>query len=648
MPKLNHRVILLICFLLGIISCKQSLKDIKPVVKDGVLDLSQWDLEKNGSVNLDGNWEFYWSNLYAPDTFISKFPPVPDGYCAVPGTWNKQANPNKNYPGIGFATYRLRIITNGKNQLIGLKIPDMSSSYRMYVNSNLLSENGVVSSDPELSKPKNLPLIKVFQNNSKECEIVVHVSNNFHANGGIWSRITMGTLDAIMKTHNNNYMYSLFLCGICFILFVYHLWIYLLRRKELTALAFGLFCLFILLRTIVTDERILFVLFPNFNMNLGLRIEYFTFIACAATGAAFYRFLTPKEFSIQILRLIIAISCIEILIIFLAPTSFYSSITYIFQILLLSKGSYCMYINGMSIKNKRQGSIPFFISSLILILCSINDILYANIIIQSTYIIAYGFLFFIISQAYLLSFNITKAFNTAELTTANLEQKVLHRTMELQLEKEKSDHLLHNILPEEVATELKLKGSAEAKSFENATVMFTDFKGFTNISENLTPSELVAEIHACYTAFDNILEKYGVEKIKTIGDSYMCASGIPVPSSTHAIAMVNTALEIQQFMEHHIDERKKAGKPVLEIRIGIHSGAVVAGIVGVRKFAYDIWGDTVNIASRMESSGEAGKINISSITYNLVKDAFECVHRGKIEAKNKGEIDMYFVESRKT
>jgi class 3 adenylate cyclase/ligand-binding sensor domain-containing protein len=227
-----------------------------------------------------------------------------------------------------------------------------------------------------------------------------------------------------------------------------------------------------------------------------------------------------------------------------------------------------------------------------------------------------------------------------------LEKTVEIRTAEVVAEKKKSDDLLLNILPEEVAEELKLKGSAAAKLFDQVTVMFTDFKGFTQISEKLSPAELVAEIDICFKAFDEIISRHNIEKIKTIGDSFMCAGGLPVINASNAIDVVKAAMEIQQFMQLHLKVRVKANLDPFEIRIGIHTGPVVAGIVGLRKFAYDIWGDTVNIASRMESSGEAGKINISGSTYEMVKDSFKCNYRGKIQAKNKGEIDMYFVESK--
>lgn len=226
----------------------------------------------------------------------------------------------------------------------------------------------------------------------------------------------------------------------------------------------------------------------------------------------------------------------------------------------------------------------------------------------------------------------------AVLSFDNIKNSLMKK---LEEERNKSEELLLNILPAETAKELKQKGQSDAKYFDEVTVLFTDFQDFTQISQQLSPKELVGEINECFKAFDQIMDKYGIEKIKTIGDAYMAAGGLPVPNKTNAKDVVEAALEMRDWMLSH---RKQKGEGSFEIRIGIHTGPVVAGIVGIRKFQYDIWGDTVNTASRMESNGEVGKVNISGATYELVKDQFACEHRGKIAAKGKGEIDMYFVE----
>jgi len=215
---------------------------------------------------------------------------------------------------------------------------------------------------------------------------------------------------------------------------------------------------------------------------------------------------------------------------------------------------------------------------------------------------------------------------------------------DLAVEKQKSDNLLLNILPFETAEELKTNGYASVRHYNHVSVMFTDFVDFTRITENLTPVELIGELNKFFIRFDDIIGKYNLEKIKTIGDAYMCAGGLPHRDSENPKKVVLAALEIQKFVNECNKEKLESNEPIWEIRIGIHTGDIIAGVVGKKKFAYDIWGDTVNTASRMESSGESGKINISGYTYKYVRDYFDCTYRGKVKAKNKEDIDMYFVD----
>ncbi len=230
-------------------------------------------------------------------------------------------------------------------------------------------------------------------------------------------------------------------------------------------------------------------------------------------------------------------------------------------------------------------------------------------------------------------------------------QEVMHQKEQIELQKRelekqklKSDYLLENILPKQTVEELQIKGYATARSYKLATVMFTDFKGFTKISEQMRPKALLNRLDRYFRKYDEIIDGHYVEKIKTMGDSYMCVGGIPVRNRTNPFDVVLAALEIQKFMEKESDRMKQKKLDPWGLRIGIHTGDLIAGVIGQKRLAYDIWGDTVNIANRMETTSKPGKINISGPTYELIKDYFQCTYRGKVEAKNKGQIDMYFVE----
>lgn len=234
-----------------------------------------------------------------------------------------------------------------------------------------------------------------------------------------------------------------------------------------------------------------------------------------------------------------------------------------------------------------------------------------------------------------------------DIRTKEVEEqkaKLIKQKKLVEKELKEDQKLLLNMLPRNVAREIIKTGKAAPKKYRMASVMFVDFKNFTSISENLRPIELVAELDDSFAYFDDVVDKYYVEKIKTSGDAYMCVGGVPERNRTHAVDCVLAAMDFLKYIEEKKVKREGTGKPQWDLRVGIHTGELVAGVIGKKKFLYDVWGDTVNIASRMEGSGEAGKINISEATFNQIKQYFDCEYRGRFPVKNKGKIDMYYVK----
>ena len=619
----------------------------RPAVNNGYLDLSSWDFNKDGIINLNGKWEFYWNKLYTPEDFKNNALDSEPYYLHVPGVWNTLVVNSKNLPGEGFGTYRLSIKLNHAYKYLGIKILDCSSSYKLWINENLVATNGTVSSVISEIVPQMHPQIKIFEVDSDKVELVVQVANNFHYKGGLWEIIRIGTQEQVIRAKGRSLIFTMLFAGTLFILCIYHLWIFLFRRKEKAALWFGILCFIVLIRTLQINERIICDFIPDFSLNISYRFLYITMHSLIPIVFALYYYTLFEISNLRtILKIIFGISFLEFVIVLFFPTHFYTSLILAIQAILYAEFIYFFILTFYQISSKKKGAKLLLLCLVVILIGGLNDILYLNLIINTTQISHYAFFIFLVAQAYILAYKFAGAYNVVEDLTVNLELKVAQRTRELGEEKKKSDNLLLNILPAEIADELKQKGRTTAKTYSMVTVMFTDIKDFTRMSEKESAELLVAEIDYCFSGFDHIIHKYGIEKIKTVGDAYISAGGLPVLTYSHAEDTINAAMEIRDFMLARKIEKENLGENPFELRIGIHTGPVVAGIVGVKKFAYDIWGDTVNIAARMESSGEAGKVNISGTTYELVKDIFNCSYRGKIQAKNKGEFDMYFVESK--
>jgi len=311
----------------------------------------------------------------------------------------------------------------------------------------------------------------------------------------------------------------------------------------------------------------------------------------------------------------------------------------------LTKGD-AVYIGGYLFVTTMTAVIPLKLrSSLTILFCSISTFFTIGFIkgmsfntAREMYSLNDLIATFVVTSVFVILMNHVRIHNWRN------SRIIVEQREELNRDKIKIDNLLLNILPASIAQELKENGVVQPVYYKSATIVFTDFVGFTRISEKLTPEELVAELDKLFSIFDHVMDKYLLEKLKTIGDAYMFASGIPVADKTSAMKCVLAAIEIQELMKDVNDEKVKMGKPVFELRIGINTGPLMAGVVGEKKFGYDVWGDSVNLASRMESSGEKGRVNISHSTYESVKDCFETEARGEVFAKNKGAITMYFVK----
>lgn len=290
----------------------------------------------------------------------------------------------------------------------------------------------------------------------------------------------------------------------------------------------------------------------------------------------------------------------------------------------LSEGEYIFKVKSKNIYNKISSTATYkFIIKPPIYRTSIAYLIYLVLISLFIYMIYRWRVFLFAEEKY------------------KLEKSINERTEELIKQKERIEQLVENVLPKDTARELETKGRATRKKYERVTVLFSDIQGFTKIAENAKPEQLLDELDNFFLKFDEVVEKYGIEKIKTIGDAYMCAGGIPKKNSTNPIDVIMAAIEIRNFMHNF----KQQAINDWDIRIGIHTGPVIAGVVGSKKYSYDIWGDTVNIASRMESSGLPGEINISEETYLHISKFFDCEHRGKIPVKYKGDIDMFFVKN---
>ena len=630
LKKTGHLLMALFLFSLNLYSDNES-------IKNGVLDLRNRDFEKDGIYHLSGQYEFYYNGFILSKDFdtLSK-----KHYLKVPGTWQGQFWYGVKMKDTAYGTYHLRILVNQKCRNLAFKLPNQSAAYKFYVNDSLVFQNGSIGKSRHEEIPQSLQSVYNFTNQSDTIDIVYQVSNFHYRKGGLWKTPSIGTDSEIQHYKNIKIANDYWLAGILFLFTFTILIFYFYRRKERISLFFGFFGLIGLFRVMATGEVFVTAIFPNFNWEIMVKFELIPFFLAPAIITLIVFTLFRKENVKWIAYAIVFISALFCLFVLFTPaiiSSYLVSPYYYFYLLCLP---YFLYVFTISIVRKREGALLLLIGFISALSGMVFEVLYYSYVVNFYIPGFFGVCILLFAQVILLASRFSSSFTRIENFASELEETVKIRTFDLRNERDKNEQLLLNTLPVKVVQDLKEFGKTEPEKFENVTVYFSDVVGFTNLSTGLDPALLISELNEIFTAFDDIMQKYDCERIKTIGDAYMAVCGMPQKDEQHAVKMLNASIQIIKYLE----ERNKKTKLQWRIRIGINTGRVVGGVVGVKKYIYDVFGDTINTASRMESNSEPMRINVSEATYQITKDKFKYTVRKPAEIKGKGLMQMYFLE----
>jgi signal transduction histidine kinase len=422
-------------FLFTLNACKPNVSDTTaPKVVDGVLDLRAWDFDTDGPVALSGKWEFYWHSHLKPNDFSKEIAPVMSGLIEVPGHWNGVEVKGEKISGDGYATYRLRILLEEASGRMAFKFLDMAVAFSVYVNGKHLTSAGIAGKSFDTTLPRFHPHVADFKPDSDRLDVIIQVSNFHHRKGGAWEAIHLGLADDIRLVRQNALNFNFFLFGSILIMGVYHIGLFALRKKEKSALYFGIYCFLIAARSILTGERYIIDLFPTFDWEVHAKMEYLTFYLGVPAFAVYFGTLFPKEFSKQVIYIINLVGILFSVTVLLTPAKFYTHTAPFFQIFTILAAGYGFYVLILALKLKRQGAFVFLVGFVSLYLTLVNDVLYSNLLVMTGYMIQFGLFTFLFSQAFLLSFRFSKSFSTVEVqggilkaTNASYKKEIAER-----------------------------------------------------------------------------------------------------------------------------------------------------------------------------------------------------------------------------
>ena len=549
----------------------------------GVIDLTSRDFARLGPARLDGQWEFHWQRLLSPADFAAENTPAPTGYFKVPGVWNDHPLTGADQGGDGHATFRLLVALPPDIKTAAIKIPIMSTAYRLWVDGRLLSENGVVSSDRAGGVPENRPVVRTFRvapvdGGAAPVEIIAQVSNYHIHKGGMRVSLYVGPEADVLRFERRRLGFDLFLVGALLIMGVYHIVLYWLRREDRSLLYFAIFCLLIALRTLVSGERFLAVTMPGLlSWSLETRLDFLTICISPVIFVSFIRALYPEDVPRLAVRAVQWVGAAAALFVFVTPARIYADPIQYLLFFLLGAGVFGLVMLGVAAWRGRDGAIWFLLGLSVLVLAMANDILYASEVINTGRLVPLGMFFFIFSQSVLLSIKFARAFRRVENMSASMRRFV------------PQDFL--GLIGRESIEDVRLGDQVEREM----TVLFSDLRDFTTLSESMSPRENFDFLNAMLRRLGPLIREHNGFIDKYIGDAIMALfPGQPEDALRAAIAMN------RELAAYNV-QRQQEGFAPLRMGVGIHTGRLMLGTIGEsERIEGTVISDAVNLASRLE------------------------------------------------
>ncbi len=607
-----------------------SCSDSRPLTaQQGVLDATEWNFNED-RITLNGEWEFYWNKLLEPKDFTDT---LAKSYIQLPGVWNDVKYGDSNIQGEGYATFRIKIKTHLKNEKLGLRIPFHFTAYKLWINQELLAENGVVGKTKNTSTPQTLPVYVYFEAPEDDILVTLQVSNFHFYKGGAPAPYSFGLERFIKKSQTQQFATDLFLTGSLFIMAFYHLGLFLLRRKEISTLYFSFVCFLIMLRTICLSETFLIVLYPDFNFELYIKFVFIGLFIGPSLFILFLEKLFPQEAKPKIGKIFLGLG-IAFSLSLLFPASVSSLASMPFLLVFGSTLIYELYILIRASLNKRSGAFLALLGMFILVVTSLNDILFDSQIISTDYYTSYGLFVFIFIQSFLLSMKFSKAFSSVENLSVHIKE----------INKANS-----RFVPSEFLSFLGKESIVDVQLGDHVTkemtIFFADIRSFTSLSESMTPEENFIFINSLLKRISPIVRNNNGFIDKFMGDSIMAL----FPG--HPKDALVAASEVLKELELYNATRLTSNLLPIRLGIGINEGTLMLGTIGEEeRMEGTVISDSVNLASRLEGLTKIYGANVIVGESVLLKaKAFlQLDYRflGKVNVKGKSDtVSIYDVFS---